>query len=96
MMRQGCAYLKCKEPYVWCRELLGKCAAMRECSSRCTQVITENKLQNKYNGEQINAVSTTKTTSGSECAEERISFQQSCKFLFFFFIKLLYLWSKRK
>lgn len=37
--------------------IAGKCLAMHECSSRCTQVITENKLQNTYNGEQINAVS---------------------------------------
>lgn len=64
--------------------IAGKCAAMHECSSRCTQVITENKLQNKYNGEQINAASTTIITFGSECAEERISFQQSSKFFFFF------------
>lgn len=70
---------------MWSGELLGKCAAMHECSSRCTQVITENKLENKYNGRHINSVSTTITTFGSGCAEERMPFQQSCKFSFFLF-----------
>lgn len=81
--------------HTWSGELLGKCAAMHECSSRCTQVITENNLENKYNGQQINSVSTTITTFGSGCAEERIPFQQSSKFRFFFFlVKLLHSWSK--
>lgn len=70
---------------MWCRELPGKCAAMHECSSRCAQAITENKPENKYNGEQIEAVSTTTATAGSVCAEERNHFQQSCKFSWVFF-----------
>lgn len=67
---------------------------MHECSSRCTQAITENKPENKYNGEQIEAVSTTTATAGSVYVLKKETISNS--HASFFLLKLLHPWSKCK
>lgn len=81
-------------------ELQENYAARHECTSRCTQVITENKPENKYNGGQINSVSNAIKVLGLNLPEKEISFSNSHASFFnlfiHFLVKLLHAWSKCK